>query len=50
MMQKVQLWSQPFWTSTKARERPSMPSARCGALSRTDPMSLTSAFVSPMAR
>ena len=29
MMQKVQRWSQPFCTCTKARVRPRMPSMRC---------------------
>ena len=33
-MQKVQRWSQPFCTCTKARARPSMPSIRCSAVSR----------------
>ena len=32
-MQKVQRWSQPFCTCTKARVRPRMPSIRCGAVS-----------------
>ena len=34
-MQKVQRWSQPFCTWTKARARPSMPSIRWPAVSRT---------------
>ena len=33
-MQKVQRWSQPFCTCTKARARPSKPSTRCAAVSR----------------
>jgi hypothetical protein len=35
MMQNVQRWSQPFWTSTKARDRSAKPATRCGAVSRT---------------
>ena len=33
-MQKVQRWSQPFCTCTKARAWPSTPSIRCAAVSR----------------
>ena len=40
-MQKVQRWSQPFCTSTKARERSAKPATRCGAVSRTAMMSET---------
>src|SRR5260370_428389 len=46
MMQKVQRWSQPFCTCTKARERPSRPSMRCAAVSLTAMMSLTAIFSS----
>ena len=48
-MQKVQRWSQPFCTCTTARARPSKlawPSMRCGAVSRTAMMSLTTIFSS----
>ena len=44
MMQKVQRWSQPFCTCTKARVWPRMPSMRCGAVSLTAMMSLTRTF------
>ncbi len=44
MMQKVQRWSQPFCTCTKARALPSMASTRWPAVSLTDMMSLTRAF------
>ena len=40
-MQKVQRWSQPCCTSTKARARPSNPPISWPAVSRTDMMSLT---------
>ena len=40
-MQKVQRWSHPFCTSTKARVRPSMASIMWPAVSRTLMMSLT---------
>ena len=40
-MQKVQRWSQPFCTCTKARARPCQPSIRCSAVSLTDMMSST---------
>ena len=40
-MQNVQRWSQPCWTSTKARARPSKPWIRCGAVSRACMMSVT---------
>ncbi len=43
-MQKVQRWSQPFCTWTKARARPAKPSIRCAAVSLTAMMSLTTAF------
>ena len=43
-MQKVQRWSQPFCTCTKARARPSMASTMWEAVSVTDMMSLTRAF------
>ena len=45
-MQKVQRWSQPFCTCTNARARPSSPSIRCGAVSVTAMMSLTTIFSS----
>ena len=43
-MQKVQRWSQPFCTCTKARARPSIASTICAAVSLTLMMSLTRAF------
>ena len=46
-MQKVQRWSQPFCTSTKARDRSAKPATRCGAVSRTAMMSETRISPSP---
>ena len=46
MMQKVQRWSQPFCTCTKARARPSMLSIACGRICLTAMMSLTATFAS----
>ena len=43
-MQKVQRWSQPFCTSTNARDRSAKPATRCGAVSRTAMMSETRTF------
>ena len=47
MMQKVQRWSHPFCTWTKARTRRSGPWIRCAAGSRTPAISLTLIFSSP---
>ena len=46
-MQKVQRWSQPFCTSTKARVRSAKPVTRCGAVSRTAMMSETRTCSAP---
>ena len=40
-MQKVQRWSQPFWTCTKARVWPSILSITCGRIAVTAMMSDT---------
>ena len=46
MMQKVQRWSQPCCTCTKARARPANSVTRCAAVSRAAMMSDTAAGAS----
>ena len=43
MTQKVQRWSQPCWTWTKARARPANSVTRCAAVSVAAMMSVTGA-------